>query len=234
MKRSILVSALLLLGCLGAQLTVAADWKDALKEQFKTAYTFSKTSRLAPDRVTEPGTVLVISKEGVLGDLSSDAFINLRKISNGEIKAPGGFSALIGDKKTTHVFKAGERLYVTDVKLDDDNVTVMFVSVDSYDVNVKGSTQHSRYKGGLKFEYPKNYVQSAGFEKLKNDIDAIAQTEDAAKAVNTKTIELGQTIAQVESIFGKPDTIVNLGSKVTYNYKNMKIIFVDGKVSDVQ
>ena len=53
-------------------------------------------------------------------------------------------------------------------------------------------------------------------------------------AVQTKTIELGQTPVQVEAILGKPETVINLGSKVTYAYKTMKVIFVDGKVSDVQ
>jgi hypothetical protein len=38
----------------------------------------------------------------------------------------------------------------------------------------------------------------------------------------------------VEAALGKPDTIVNLGAKMTYVYKTMKVIFQDGKVADVQ
>jgi len=36
------------------------------------------------------------------------------------------------------------------------------------------------------------------------------------------------------TLLGKPDKIVNLGPKVTYVYKDMKVIFQDGKVADVQ
>ena len=58
--------------------------------------------------------------------------------------------------------------------------------------------------------------------------------EDEIKAAPAKTISLGQSTAEVEGVLGKPEKIVNLGSKVTYIYKDMKVVFVDGKVADVQ
>jgi len=48
------------------------------------------------------------------------------------------------------------------------------------------------------------------------------------------TISLGQTIDQVVAIMGKPLQIADLGSKKIYKYKDMKITFLNGKVSDVQ
>jgi hypothetical protein len=48
------------------------------------------------------------------------------------------------------------------------------------------------------------------------------------------TIELGQTIADVVARMGNPVRIADLGQKKTYFYRDMKVIFVDGKVSDVQ
>jgi hypothetical protein len=48
------------------------------------------------------------------------------------------------------------------------------------------------------------------------------------------TIEMGQSIAEVVAHMGQPSRIADLGQKKTYFYKDMKIIFVDGKVSDVQ
>jgi hypothetical protein len=38
----------------------------------------------------------------------------------------------------------------------------------------------------------------------------------------------------VIAAFGQPDKIVNLGAKKLYIYKDMKVTFVGGKVSDVQ
>ena len=49
-----------------------------------------------------------------------------------------------------------------------------------------------------------------------------------------QTIEKGMTPDQVQAALGKPDKIVNLGTKQLYIYKDMKVTFLNGKVSDVQ
>jgi len=48
------------------------------------------------------------------------------------------------------------------------------------------------------------------------------------------SIEKGMTPDQVQAAIGKPDKMVNLGSKQIYVYKDLKVTFVNGKVSDVQ
>jgi uncharacterized membrane protein YgcG len=47
-------------------------------------------------------------------------------------------------------------------------------------------------------------------------------------------IEKGQTPDQVVAAIGQPDKIVNLGAKQIYVYKDIKVTFINGKVSDVQ
>jgi uncharacterized membrane protein YgcG len=47
-------------------------------------------------------------------------------------------------------------------------------------------------------------------------------------------IEKGQTPDQVIAAIGQPDKIVNLGAKQIYVYKDIKVTFLNGKVSDVQ
>jgi len=49
-----------------------------------------------------------------------------------------------------------------------------------------------------------------------------------------KEIKLGQTPNQVVGNFGPPDKIIKLAAKQIYVYKDMKVTFVGGKVSDVQ
>ena len=49
-----------------------------------------------------------------------------------------------------------------------------------------------------------------------------------------KEIKLGQTPDQVTANIGQPDKIVRLGAKQIYVYKDMRLVFVSGKVSDVQ
>ena len=48
------------------------------------------------------------------------------------------------------------------------------------------------------------------------------------------SVELGQTPDQVQAAMGAPARVANLGPKVIYYYNGMKVIFKDGKVTDVQ
>ena len=48
------------------------------------------------------------------------------------------------------------------------------------------------------------------------------------------TIALGQTVNQVTGSFGQPTRIAKLGAKTIYYYKDMKVTFTGGKVSNVQ
>ena len=59
------------------------------------------------------------------------------------------------------------------------------------------------------------------------------QAQDQQQA-EPQTIEKGMTPDQVQGALGKPDKIVNLGTKQLYIYKDMKVTFVNGKVTDVQ
>ncbi|MGA9978213.1 MAG: hypothetical protein WBQ08_06225 [Candidatus Sulfotelmatobacter sp.] len=58
--------------------------------------------------------------------------------------------------------------------------------------------------------------------------------QDQPQQADPQTIQLGQTTDQVQAALGKPDKIVNLGPKQIWVYKDLKVTFKDGKVSDVQ
>jgi hypothetical protein len=55
-----------------------------------------------------------------------------------------------------------------------------------------------------------------------------------APASSAPTITLGQTVDQVTATMGTPQQIVDLGPKKIYKYPDMKVIFINGKVSDVE
>ncbi|HTW49877.1 MAG TPA: hypothetical protein VMD92_18105 [Acidobacteriaceae bacterium] len=55
-----------------------------------------------------------------------------------------------------------------------------------------------------------------------------------AAAPPPKTVSLGQTRDQVTAVLGQPQKVVKLGAKEIDYYPDMKVIFMNGKVSDVQ
>lgn len=64
--------------------------------------------------------------------------------------------------------------------------------------------------------------------------DQQAADQGQQQEAEPQTIEKGQTTDQVQAALGKPEKIVNLGTKQIYIYKDMKVTFLNGKVSDVQ
>jgi hypothetical protein len=60
------------------------------------------------------------------------------------------------------------------------------------------------------------------------------QAGDAGSAAAAPTLSLDMTIDDVKAIQGEPQKIVDLGSKKIYVYKDLKITFTDGRVSDIQ
>jgi hypothetical protein len=60
------------------------------------------------------------------------------------------------------------------------------------------------------------------------------QAQQQAPPPEPQQIEKGQTPDQVKAAIGVPDKIVNLGSKQIFIYKDLKVTFLNGKVSDVQ
>jgi len=213
----------------------AQAWKDSLKTGLEAAYPLSKRATFSPDRITRQGAVLVIRKDGITADLSSDMRYSVTKVQGSQVGEEGGaVVAIFAEKKTSRSFKTGERVYVIDIKIGDRDVMLLLTSVDMFDVTDKGETKQTRYKAALKFEFAQGYLPSATIADVRHTIETVVATEADVAAANTKTIALGQTRAQVEEILGKPERIVDLGAKVMYVYKDMKVTFVDGKVTDVQ
>lgn len=66
------------------------------------------------------------------------------------------------------------------------------------------------------------------------DSAAVPQPATVNSPSPTVNIALGQTEDQVKSALGQPITVVDLGTKKIYKYKDMKITFKAGKVSDVE
>lgn len=67
-----------------------------------------------------------------------------------------------------------------------------------------------------------------------SDSSAPPSQPDAGAAAAPSTVSMGQTIEQVEAIMGKPKDIAKTPTKTIYVYPGLKVIFVNGKVSDVQ
>jgi hypothetical protein len=77
-------------------------------------------------------------------------------------------------------------------------------------------------------------LTAAAKDANASERDIINQGAQAPASDPGTTISLGMSPAQVEAVLGRPKNTVDLGSKRIYIYQDMKITFLDGRVSDVQ
>lgn len=178
----------------------------------------------------------------------------------GRQKLFGHFSQTQSQGQTTHLFASGDKVYPTkiDVSVEKDTVTMAIVACDS----CNKTDPPSYNKAQVAFQFPKGSLAKASAGDVEDTIgQLLAISEDTQQQdqggqqqggqqqggqdqqgaqqapqqqAEPQTIEKGQSSDQVESSLGKPDKIVNLGSKQIWVYKDLKVTFVNGKVSDVQ
>ena len=72
-----------------------------------------------------------------------------------------------------------------------------------------------------------------GYVIAKN-VGPVTAGQQNIPLVAPSNIDLGNSPEQVGAVLGQPEKTINLGSKIIYVYKDMKVVFVDGKVTDVQ
>lgn len=206
-----------------------ADLKDALEARFGlTKVSWDKV------RVTDPGTVYVLKAEGINADRATDVTTLVNKVVNGKVEQPKGFAAELFSKRTTKQMNPGDRLYLTRIDIKDHGILLWFISTETSEYMEKGSSRQVRFRAVLFFPLPDELMAAGKVNEIEKVIDPIVQSEATAKAANTKTVSMGQTPDEVKAAVGAPDKIIQLGAKEIYVYKDMKVIFMDNKVSDVQ
>lgn len=152
-------------------------------------------------------------------------------------------------------FVAGEKVWIVGATLQDDGITLRLYS-DPYD-NV-------RYHADLKVQFSKGGSSTENALKLLAEVitpdgapqaaqpppqpPVVAPTQAPAaltdmtppppppdsSPVTPKTVALGQTKGQVVTILGQPQRVAEVGPKEIDYYPEMKVIFVNGTVSDIQ
>ncbi len=160
---------------------------------------------------------------------------------------PGG--SLVPDSNRTNtsdtrLFNKGEKVYPSSIAVDLKNARIAFHVVACDTCNQTNPPTY--YKSEVDFQFAKGYLETADVSKVEDTLGEVfaidnstSETPQTAppavgQAAAPASIQLGQTVDQVVAILGQPERIANLGSKQIYAYKDLKVTFIDGKVSDVQ
>jgi hypothetical protein len=150
-------------------------------------------------------------------------------------------------------FVVGEKFWISGVTVQKDGILVSTFS-DPYP---DPTGNQIRYYGEVKFPFASGSVPPVDdFVKKVGEVITVQQAELSANQggqpapataplpviapppppadVPPPTIEIGQKIDKVTAGFGQPQRIAKIGVKTIYYYKDMKVIFTNGKVSNVE
>jgi len=116
--------------------------------------------------------------------------------------------------------------------IDGDNLTLTFTST--------GFSQHLKIQRGNLMDVNTHQAWTrtgdapeAAPVAAQAPMPAIAPPPPPADAP-PPTIAVGQTELQVTTVFGQPTRVAKVGAKEIYYYKDMKVTFTNGKVSNVE
>ena len=183
------------------------------------------------NRITQPGVILAVRLPGIYADIANtkNAIINTN-LTNGQLTQATGFVAAFGGS-TVHsrTLTPNEKVYVTMILPRKDSVLIELLTTD---VTTLADGQGTRYRAELNIKLPG--LDNMTPEEVKKTIDTVITDPATASAVESKTIKLGMSPDEVKKSLGNPDKIVDLGPKQVYIYKDMKVVFLNSQVSDVQ
>ena len=242
------------LACAQAQLPPDAP----LDAQIKALY---KVTKFGLDSggftVLAPGTILVVQKGGILGVPPANLTMGMAIYKDGDLKQPtAGQRMFLGNN--TRFLQVGEKVYVqkVDVNLKGDKIQFTIVECDQ----CNGVNQTSLYKGVVSFEFAKGSLATADPMHVEDTISEVLSLDNGnggpqnqdqnaqqpqqdqqqpppqqqAPPPEPASIQMGMTVDQVEAALGPPEKKVTLGAKIIYVYKDLKVTFTNGKVTDAQ
>ena len=244
--------ALLVLGSLAVTLSAADKAASGVfEQQLRSQYTFAKTGHFG--KVSAAGTTVVIQQDGLNACPAAASMWYMNIFNDGQRQRRGMREAMYQNSGNLRTIEVGEKFYVSKLEVKD-NAVIFYLN----------APETSNGKAAVFFQFAKGYQTSVAFSDIQRAIAKVFTLEgqnenaqqpaevanqSAAPATPTAAvippapppppadpvkIELGQTTDQVVAAMGQPEKMVNLGEKQIYMYKDLKITFLNGKVSDVQ
>ena len=186
------------------------------------------------------------------------------KVIDGKVQTPGMFVRATWTKMGAHVLQTGDKVYVTKIEskseMTGDQLRLTVLTVEQLDVS--GSDAKKKFDAIVSFKFKKGYLDETPPEQIEQTVESVLAPDEAAAPEQQQaaaapaapapapapapaaapakpsgppaTITIGESSTEVLQAMGMPLQMIDLGKKKTYVYKNMKIIFTNDKVTDVQ
>jgi hypothetical protein len=229
----------------------------SIQEQLEAQYPFAKMTTKGGCTISNPETALAIQKAGPAAlPQRSSSLMCASHYRNGNFTKPGFKCTyfLNMTKQELVTLEKGDKVFPTKLEVDKDDVKVSF----GYCSGDQG--QAAAYTGQVVIEFPKDSLKAASVTQIEDKIAEVlstdggdqqaqgggqqqsgpnSQSQDSQPQDNQSACnpEVGQTVDQVVAACGQPaNQSKGAGTKVLYFYNQpkLKIIFMNGKVADIE
>ena len=238
-----------LLPATGLAATKYPEQKAKLEQQLKAQYPLTTLTRDGRG-ISKAGTVLVLRKND-LGAVPGNAVAYYtNNFKAGRLTHPA-LANMFFKPEVIKTFGSGEQFFVMNIEAKDDAVVVLLFSYNTYDDML--------YKADVQFQFPKGYLADVPLNQVQAAIgevftvappppptaeQTVPQPAQPAQPVEPApapaqpaapvTIQMGDSPDKVVAAMGQPERIAKVANKEIYFYKDMKVTFVNGVVSDIQ
>jgi hypothetical protein len=226
-----------------------------LERELRSRYVFA---RMASGKagVAEPGNVVLLQVDNLRAVPANSLKSYANTFRNGRFQY-SMTDALIQSKETLRTFGPGTDFFLLRVDVKDNAVNYNLITCSPYDNMFYMASVSFPFPKGFAASADAGQIQQIAGQVLAPAGNAGADNQvaggqappppepappappppsppAAAPPPAPVTIILGQTTEQVATALGQPEKVVDLSTKLIYYYKDMKVTFVNGKVSDVQ
>ncbi len=219
-----------------------SDARQALEVQLRSEYRWAQVDGRSGN-VLAPGSVFVVLRDGISTNPVVAPLNAQNNYKDGQVKR-SALNLFTQEQATAGRFVSGDRVFVTKTEVKDSAVVLSLVSVDP----IGGM----RTKASVAFQFAKGFWSKTDFNQVARVIDELLGVpQEAMRAAPpppiqaasappppsptpAPTVELGATVEQVEVALGPPAIIAEVGRKQIYVYPDLKVTFLDGKVTDMK
>jgi hypothetical protein len=190
----------------------------------------------------EIGSVLSVRKEGLRANRPSKIF-SPNVIRDHRIEVAGGGDIPPGGNIDPDL-KIAIPLHLYGISTGDNYVQLELFTVKTYVVTGSGTRGPTPLQASTRFIYDRG-IDAVTVNEVLNDMGEWFSTDgvssNGASGLNSagmqgiaRTVHLGQTGEEVVSILGPPSKIFLLGQKTVFVYPDIKVVLIDGKVTDAE
>jgi hypothetical protein len=233
----------------------APGLKATIEQQVNKEYPVTRVG--ANGVVIQIGSILILQEDGLKAIPATYQGYFANNVKKGARIKPnivqhigaGGPGEYLTDARLLQV---GEKVYLT--KVDIKETEIVFSVQSCGGCNPATVDPYPPFRASLAFGFGKGDLATTDFKDVKETIARIFAVESPATtplaptavsaptaaspaqsaAPEPATISMGQSKEQVAAALGQPERVAKAGNKEIYFYKDLKVTFVDGKVSDIQ